>query len=177
MHTYIALFRGINIGGHHLLPMNGLAEILHDLGYVNIKTYIQSGNVVFQSKNKLTDNIATEISHIISNTYGFEPKVLLLDETELQDAIDNNPFDTSDGKAVHFFFLDIHPKAPDLARLTELKSKSEQFKLIGTIFYLFTPEGVGRSKLAANIEKFLGVPTTARNWNTVSKLLAMVKQK
>lgn len=176
MNTYIALFRGINIGGHHLLPMKGLVELLHDMGCMNIKTYGQSGNVVFQSTKKQRNKFSRDIGHKISDTYGFKPVVLLLDEAELQDAMANNPFDTSDAKALHFFFLDSIPKSPDLEQLNKIKLKSEQFKLNGTIFYLFTPEGVGRSKLATNIEKCLGVPTTARNWNTINRILAMVKQ-
>ena len=174
--TYIALFRGINIGGHHTLPMKDLVRILQEMGFENIKTYIQSGNVVFQSTKTQRNSIAKDISQKISDIYGFEPKVLLLDQATLQDAIKNNPFETSDGKALHIIFLESIPTAPDLERLNALKSKSEEFKLSKNIFYLFTPEGVGRSKLAANIEKSLGVEGTGRNWNTVSKLIAMVKE-
>jgi len=176
MKTYIALFRGINIGGHHALPMKGLVKLLEELGCSDIRTYIQSGNVVFQTRKAKRARLAREIGLQVLNTYGFEPTVLLLEEAELREAIDNNPFPSDEGKALHLFFLDSPPEAPDLARLDAIKSGSEQFRLSKSIFYLFTPEGVGRSKLAANVEKCLGVPATGRNWNTVCKLLAMVEQ-
>ena len=101
--------------------------------------------------------------------------MLVLGVPELEEAVENNPFKTVDGKALHFFFLESHPKTPDLGGLRALKSNSEEFRLNKKVFYLYTPDGVGRSKLAAKVEKSLGVPVTARNWNTVSKLLAMVK--
>ena len=175
MHTYIALFRGINIGGKHILPMPELVGILRGMGCEKVKTYIQSGNVVFQSK-KQRAVLAGEISAKILQRYDFEPKVLLLEPTELQEAVANNPFATDEGKALHFFFLESFPANPDLERLMTVKAKSEKFKLRKKIFYLYTPDGVGRSKLATKVEQSIGVAVTARNWNTVSKLLAMVKQ-
>lgn len=176
MNTYIALLRGINVGGRNILPMKDLVGILEGMGCEKINTYIQSGNVVFQSKEKQSSKIAGEISSKILESHGFEPKVLLLEIAELQDAIKNNPFETEDGKALHFFFLDSHPKDPDLERLMAVKLKSEEFSLNKNIFYLYTPDGIGRSKLAAKVEQCMGVPVTARNLNTVSKLTAMVKQ-
>ena len=102
--------------------------------------------------------------------------MLLLGVTELEDAIKNNPFKTIEGKSLHFFFLESTPIKPNLDKLANVKSNSEEFKLDKNIFYLYAPDGVGRSKLAAKVEQALGVPVTARNWNTVSKLFAMVKQ-
>ncbi len=156
--------------------MKDLVGALEEVGCENIRTYIQSGNVVFQSKKKQSIKIAREISSKILESYGFEPKVLLLEIAELQDAIENNPFETEDGKALHFFFLHSFPKKPDLERLWAVKSRSEKFSLNKNIFYLYTPDGVARSKLAAKVEQSMGVPVTARNWNTVSKLIALVKQ-
>lgn len=176
MNTYIALFRGINVGGNNILPMKDLVGILEGMGCEKIKTYIQSGNVVFQTNKEQANKIAREISSRILESHGFEPKVLLLEIPELQDAIENNPFNTEDGKALHFFFLDSHPNNPDLERLMAIKSKSEEFKLQKKVFYLYAPDGVGRSKVAVKVEQCLGTPVTARNWNTVSKLISMVKQ-
>ncbi len=129
MNIYIALFRGINVGGKNILPMKDLAGILESLGCEKVKTYIQSGNVVFQSKKKHINRTATEISTKISKSHGFEPKVLLLEKSDLQDAIDNNPFKTNVGKALHFFFLESQSQKPDLERLIAIKSKSEEFEL------------------------------------------------
>lgn len=181
MNTYIALFRGINVGGKNILPMKDLVVILENMGCKHVKTYIQSGNVVFQNRETQSDKIAREIGSEIAKWHGFEPTVLLLKKAELQLAIENNPFDTNSfenkqGKALHFFFLESYPKDADLKRLEAVKAKSEKFELVNNVFYLYAPDGIGRSKLAAKVEKSLGVAVTARNWNTVNKLLSMVMQ-
>ena len=176
MNTYIALFRSINVGGKNILPMKKLIGILEEMGYKNVMTYIQSGNVVFQSIKKCTKNTAKDISAKILECHGFEPKVLLLEKSELQNSVDNNPFKSKTGKTLHFFFLESRPQKPDLEKLLAVKSKSEEFELVKNVFYLYAPDGIGRSALASNVEKCLGVPVTARNWNTVSKLITMVKQ-
>ena len=175
MNTYIALFRGINVGGKNLLPMKELVAILEDIGHKNIRTYIQSGNVVFQNKKKLAAKDAAKIGKAVQDKKGFEPKILFLSTEQLQDAISKNPFSIDDGKALHFFFLGLQPKQPDMEKLNALKGKSEKFKLLKNIFYLYAPDGIARSKLAAGVEKTLGVPVTARNWNTVSKLAEMTE--
>ena len=176
MNTFIALFRGINVGGKNILPMKDLAGILEGVGYNNVKTYIQSGNVVFQTKKKQANNIAGEISVKISESFGFEPRIMLLAASDLERAIENNPFKTENGKALHFYFLDSCPKNPDIEKLIAVKSKSEEFKLHKNVFYLYAPDGIGRSKLAAKVEQCMGLPVTARNWNTVNKLISMVKE-
>lgn len=173
MNTSIALLRGINVGGKNILPMKEFVLLLEGMSYKNIQTYIQSGNVVFQSKEKAGPRDAAEISRRVFEKKGFKPSVLILSAAALQSAVENNPFDTSNGKALHFFFLESPPIQPKIDQLVSLKAKSEQFELCGDVFYLYAPEGVGRSKLAANVEKELGVPVTARNWNTVSKLVSM----
>jgi uncharacterized protein (DUF1697 family) len=155
--------------------MRDLVGILERIGCERIRTYIQSGNVVFSTREKTTKKIVEEIGTKILESHGFKPNVLLLGAPELAEAIENNSFKTVDGKALHFFFLESNPKKPDLDGLRAIKSKYEEFRLNKKVFYLYTPDGVGRSKLAAKVEKSLGVPVTARNWNTVSKLLAMVK--
>jgi len=176
MNTHIALFRGINVGGHHLLPMNELVSILEYLGYESVQTYIQSGNAVFRSRQDVEENGAAEISREILARKGFEPQILLLSPKQLMDAIENNPFPTGNGKSLHFSFLRSLPHEPDEERLRALKSASEEFRLKGRVFYLYAPDGIGSSKLAVAVEKALGVPLTGRNWNTVNKLAAMVEQ-
>lgn len=175
MSTYVALFRGINVGGRHILPMNDLAEILYQLGCDNIQTYIQSGNVVFQNVSQQADILAKMISNQVAKLRGFAPNVMLLNVPTLEATVAHNPFPTQDGKALHFFFMDKVPPAPDLDSLENLKAPSEKFKLHQNVLYLYAPKGIGRSKLADKVERSLGVPVTARNWNTVSKLLAMVR--
>jgi uncharacterized protein (DUF1697 family) len=178
MKTYIALFRGINVGGRHILPMKELVALLEGLGCRNVKTYIQSGNAVFESKVNNTSQISKQISAEIKKSRGFEPHVLLLRLEELEKAIASNPFSEGekDPKALHVGFLISTPKTPDLKTLEGLKANREEFKLLDNIFYLYAPEGIGRSKLAASSEKLLGVPLTDRNWGTVRKIMEMAKE-
>ena len=108
--------------------------------------------------------------------HGFAPTVLLFARAELQAAIDANPFPmaTSDPKSLHFFFLDQPATEPNLESIEKAKSPSEKYELSERVLYLHAPDGIGRSKLAANAAKYLGVATTARNYRTVEKLLSMV---
>jgi uncharacterized protein (DUF1697 family) len=178
MKIYVALFRGINVGGKNILPMKELASVLGALGAQNIKTYIQSGNAVFVSPEKDTLRLANSISREIKKRRGFEPNVLLLELEDIELAIRKNPFPeaATDPKALHAGFLASRPEKPDLGKLESLKSDSERFHLNDRVFYLHAPEGISRSKLAANAEKLLGVPMTDRNWRTVCKIRDMAKE-
>ncbi len=156
------------------MPMQDLAGVLEDMGYADVSTYIQSGNAVFRSKTKCSNKTAIEIGSRIMESHGFKPKILLLEGSELKAAIENNPFGAKEGKELHFYFLEAKPKNPDITKLTNLKSVTEDFKLDGSVFYLLAPDGIGRSKLAAAVERSMGVAATVRNWNTVNKLISMV---
>ena len=175
MHTCIALFRGINVGGRNILPMKELVRDLEALGLQNVRTYIQSGNVVFQSPRKLPATFAEKIAMKIEKGHGFKPRVVVLDEADLQRAIDANPFPGAreSPKTLNLFFLAAAPATPDLASLDAARSPTEEFELIDRVFYLHTPDGFGTSKLAERVERSLGVPATARNWRTVLKLAEM----
>jgi uncharacterized protein (DUF1697 family) len=177
MKTYIALFRGINVGGKNVLPMKELAALLEDLGAQGAQTYIQSGNAVFRSKEGDAARLSSRISAEIKKRRGFEPHVLLLERADLERAVQANPFPEAeaDPAALHVGFLAAIPERPDLGKLEGLKKDRERFHLAGQVFYLHAPEGVGRSKLAASAEKLLGVPMTDRNWRTVCKLWEMAQ--
>lgn len=153
--------------------MKELVSYFEEIGGKNIRTYMQSGNLVFQSAPTLDRLNAMGIAKRIREKKGFEPLTMLLAAADLRIAIENNPFPTDNGKIVHFFFLESPVKQPDLARLESIKTATESFLLIGSVFYLHAPDGIGRSRLAANVEKALGVAATARNWNTVIKLASM----
>ena len=178
MKTYIALFRGINVGGNNVLPMKELVALLEKIGSQNVKTYIQSGNAVFQNKEKNASLLSNRISVAIKKSHGFEPHVLLLKPEEMESAVASNPFPEaeSEPKTLHLFFLSSMPENPDFDALESIKSDRERFALKDGVFYLHTPDGIGRSKLAANAEKLLGVSMTGRNWRTVCKVIAMAKQ-
>ncbi|MEZ4637999.1 MAG: DUF1697 domain-containing protein [Caldilineaceae bacterium] len=174
MTQYIALFRGINVGGNNILPMKELVALLQGLGCTDVKTYIQSGNAVFSIAQEDKDKLADAIGAAIQQSHGFQPKVLLLTASELKDAHAGSPFQTTEGKALHFYFLASTPTDPNLAALEELKSNGEDYLLGNSVFYLYAPNGIGRSKLAEKVERLLGVPVTARNLNTVNKLISMI---
>lgn len=173
MHTYIALFRGINVGGKNPLPMKGLVAILENIGARNVRTYIQSGNAVFQSAETDLVQLSKQLAAEIKKRQGFEPCVIILTPAALQSAMNNNPFPESDPTGLHLGFLADPPMTPDLERLNKLKTEKERFHLSDTVFYLHAPDGVGRSKLAAGAEKLLGVPMTDRNWRTVCKIMEL----
>lgn len=178
MKTYLALFRGINVGGNSILPMKELRSILEKLGSENVRTYIQSGNAVFQHKAGSASLLANKISTAVQESHGFKPHVLLRESNDLEKAIAANPFPEAekDPKSLHVYFLDASPKSPDLKTLESLKKDTERFSLKGNLFYLHAPDGVGRSKLAARVEKALGVAATARNWRTVCEIRDLAKQ-
>ncbi len=177
MQGIIALLRGINVGGRNKLPMRELTAILQGIGLENIQTYIQSGNVVFQTDRVDLDELAAEIGTAVAQSHEFTPKVMLLKAHRLKEAVAANPFPQgeSEPKTLHFYFLETVPEAPDLAALESLKTDREQFQLIDAVFYLYAPDGIGRSKLAAKVERALGVGATARNWRTVSQIMTMVE--
>ncbi|MBL0174151.1 MAG: DUF1697 domain-containing protein [Ignavibacteria bacterium] len=175
MTTCIALLRGINVGGKHSLPMKTLAAILEDLGAKSVRTYIQSGNAVFHFAEKNTSKLAKLLAEEIHKRQGFEPAVLILTREALVKAMAANPFPEAEADAtgLHLGFLASVPKSPNLEKLESLRGASERFQLLGSVFYLHAPDGVGRSKLAAASEKLLGVPMTDRNWRTVYALRDM----
>jgi len=172
MKTWITLLRGINVGGRHIVPMKELRHLLEDNGYANVRTYIQSGNVVLESARKPKDDIGA----MIESKYGFKPDVLVLSKEQFAEAIENNPYDVDAGKTVHFFFCTTKPKSVDYDFLESIRADSESFELVGKVFYLHAPDGIGRSKLVEKLGKaFKGVSMTARNLNTVRKLAEMVR--
>ena len=178
MKTYVALFRGINVGGNNVLPMKDLVALLENIGSQNVTIYIQSGNAVLQNREEDASLLSSKIRAAIKKSHGFEPQVLLLEPKEIERAVESNPFPEaeSEPKTLHVHFLASRPKNPDLGALDSIKSDRERFALRDRFFYLHAPDGIGRSKLAANAEKLLGVALTGRNWRTVRKVMTMAKQ-
>ena len=178
MKTYIALFRAINVGGRNKLPMKELVVLLQKLGCGDVRTYIQSGNVVLTSAEKSPERLSVEISRKVKARFGFDPTMKILDARELETAISKNPFPEAaeTPEYLHAGFLLRKPVKPDLQKLESLKQNGERFQLKDKIFYLHAPKGIGRSKLAASSEKLLGVPMTDRNWRTVCKIRDMARE-
>jgi uncharacterized protein (DUF1697 family) len=177
--TGVLLLRGINVGGKNLLPMRELVAILESLGLEGVKTYIQSGNVVFRAPGDVSPTLAAEIAAAIEERRGFRLHVQILGADRLERAVAANPFPEAEAEPgyLHLFFLAAPPAAPDLDGLAEVRAPTERFHLADDLFYLHAPDGVGRSKLATKAEKLLGVEATARNWRTVQKLLEMANAR
>lgn len=175
MNTYIALFRGINVGSNRSLSMKELIAALGEMGAKKVRTYIQSGNAVFEIAERDAAQLPLKLAAEILRRRGFEPYVHILTPEAFEQAIAENPFPdaVADPNSLHLGFLASPPKCPDLDKLSSLRKESEQFRLIGGVFYLHAPEGVGKSKLAANSERLLGVQMTDRNWRTVCKVKEM----
>lgn len=166
----VLLLRGINVGGHRKLPMKELVAILEGLGASDVRTYIQSGNAVLSGGLS-----GAQISDAIEAAKGFRPLVLLLDGDKFRLIAKANPYPEAviDGKSLHIWFLTA-PSAFDDNKAGELAKNNERFHVSERAVYLHAPDGIGRSKLADKLEKIAGVPTTARNWNTIAKLLGML---
>ena len=176
MDTYVALLRGINVGGSHMVKMADLKRLMEECGCADVRTYIQSGNAVFRSAVSDVSRLEKKIAGAIAKSHGFEPRVLVLTGAELMRAAAANPFAEAarEPKCVHLFFLGAKPAKPDLEAIGALKAKTERFALKARVFYMHTPDGLGKSKLATRAERLLGVDATARNWSTVTALLEMV---
>ena len=169
---WIALLRGVNVGGRRSLPMAELRELFADAGCEEVRTYIQSGNVVFAAGEKDRGKLADRLAGAVEGAKGFRPAVMLLTLGELEAAIEGNPFPeaAAEPRSLHLWFLGADPSGADVDALEALRSPTERFELHGRVFYLHAPDGIGRSKLAERVERALGVEATARNWRTVETL-------
>lgn len=174
----LALFRGINVGGRNQVPMKGLVSLMESVGLSSVRTFIQSGNVVFRTARADVPALVTEIQEAVQSRHGFRPEVLLLDTPALEKAIAGNPFPEADAAptSVHLTFLFSIPVDPDLEALERVRGPGERFVLEDRVFYLHAPDGIGRSKLAVRIEPSLGVSGTSRNWRTVVTLREMMQR-
>lgn len=161
------------------MPMANLKSVFESLDCKHVQTYIQSGNVVFDSRIKSKRTLTNLLLNATEEEFGFRPQLLLLTTAEFVAAGENNPFTKAAGepKSLHFFFLESNPTSPDLDSLNERAIESEQFKLVDSVFYLHAPDGIGRSKLAAVVERKLGLAATARNYATVNRLAEMLAER
>lgn len=176
--TWVALLRGINVGGHNKLPMAELRSLLERLGATHVQTYIQSGNAAFRHDTGTAAELAAAVTDAIDTARGFRPLVVVLSLDAYDAALSANPFPEAedDPKSVHLYFLTQTPEAPDLARLEQVAADDERFALDDTVLYLHAPRGIGRSKLATQVEPALGVPATARNWRSAIRIRALVRE-
>lgn len=173
MARYVALLRGVNVGGKNKLPMKELAAIFEKTGCNNVQTYIQSGNVIFECADKI-EIFQPKVGRAIERKFGFNPPFLIRKLPELEKIVRENPF-LKLGAAeseLHVVFLESEPTPEEVAKLEKNRVPPDDFAVHGKEIYLRLPNGAGRSKLAAVKSKTLA---TARNWRTVNTLIEMLK--
>jgi uncharacterized protein (DUF1697 family) len=178
MARWIALLRGINVGGNKKVPMAQLRELMEGLGHGAVRTYVQSGNVVFTAADPgaAPEAAGRAIEAAIEAAFGFGSAVTIRTRDELAAVIASDPFaDVVDHPSrYHVLFLSGEGDASSLAELDRAAFEPERFALRGRELYLWTPEGIGRSPLAQRLtERRIGARATARNWRTVTTLLEM----
>ncbi len=174
MPTYISILRGINVSGQKKIKMADLKKLYEDLGFENVKTYIQSGNVVFEYKELTHTELQKIIFDAIQIHYGFEVANLILSPTAIETALKKNPFKDID--KMYFTFLAETPTKENIEKLYTYSFEEEYYELIDKVVYFHCPNGAGRAKMSNNFfENKLKVMATSRNLNTTKKLLEMAK--
>ncbi|MGW2405911.1 DUF1697 domain-containing protein [Streptomyces sp. NPDC001739] len=179
MSRQIALLRGINVGGHNSFPKARQRELAESLGLKDVTVLLQTGNLVFADPGTPPGETARRIEDRITADLGLTVPVVVRTRDELAAAVAANPFPAAEAepKSLHLTFLSEAPA--DISRLEAIDQAAfapDRFRLAGRELYLWCPDGIGRSKLAALVSRVpLGVTATARNWNTVTKLLALAE--
>jgi uncharacterized protein (DUF1697 family) len=173
----VALLRGINVGGKNILPMKSLAEIFRNAGAEDIKTYIQSGNVLFRAAHP--DKIAAKVSAQILTDFSLKVPVITRSAAEIAAATTANPFLQSgiDPSLLHVVFLAGQPSPEQIAKLDPTRSSPDEFALIGRDLYLHLPNGAALTKLTTTyFDATLKTTGTQRNWRTVLTLATMMTE-
>ncbi len=175
--TYVALLRGINLGGHKIVKMDQLRKAFGELGFEDVKTYIQSGNVIFKGPLQAPESLAKRIEEKVLRQFGFPVPVVVKTAGEIGEVIKNNPLMKEkdiDVSKLHVTFLSCAPDKNALKTLDDVAAGPDQFRCSGLAVYLHCPNGYHETKLGNNVlEKMLKVGTTTRNWKTVNQLYQM----
>ena len=170
---HVALLRGINVGGKAILPMKELVAIFEACGASEVKTYIQSGNVVFFSDS--AEEVVGRVTGEVARVYGYSGRVVLRSGVEMEAVLRGNPFLGAAVATLHVYFLADRPSAAAVKGLDAQRSAGDSFVVIGREVYLQLPNGMARTKLTNSyFDSRLGTVSTARNWNTVGKLVELL---
>jgi uncharacterized protein (DUF1697 family) len=180
MPAYIALLRGINVSGHRAVKMEDLRALCSGLGFRNVGTYVQSGNIVFQTSIENPATLSKRIGERILETFGFDVPVIVRTSKQMRSVIANNPFlkeKDIDSSKLHVTFLSETAQKDYLEKLEALSTGPDRFYPALQEIYLYCPGGYGKTKLSNNaIEKALSVKATTRNWKSTNTLLEMVSK-
>lgn len=179
MRTHVALLRGINVGGNNKVPMKDLRALVASLGYGDVETYIQSGNVVLSSEADAED-IRVCVERAVAEKMGVSCPVVVVTREELARVVAGNPFQVDDDRRLHAVFRSSPFGADDLEAVdtavarARAKGSRDEVSIADKTMYLWTPDGFGRSELAAQLSRAAMAGGTARNWATVSRLMEML---
>jgi uncharacterized protein (DUF1697 family) len=178
MKTYIAILRGINVSGQKMIKMSELKKVFEELSFTNVKTYIQSGNIIFDAEMQNDQVLQQLIYDAVLKTFSFTVPIIILENKELKVIQEQNPFLSSRSEEItklHVTFLDTIPKKELIGQLKEkAQFLSGEWIIDGKTIYLFCPDGYGKTKLSNNFfENKLKVTATTRNWKTVNELVSM----
>lgn len=175
--THVALVRGINVGGKNMLPMKALADLFAAAGCADVKTHIQSGNVLFNADSDLASTLASKLSSEIAERHGISTRIVLREAGELSDAIAANPFsDDVEKGLIYVMFLAAPPDPSLISLLDPQRSPPDEFAVLGREIFLRLPNGAANTKLTIDyFESLLKTFGTARNWRTLVGLNAMMR--
>ena len=173
MKTYVALLRGINVGGHKKVPMADLRELMNQIGLQNVKTYIQSGNVIFQSNEKEFE-LEEKIQRSIKSHFGFDVSVVVKSSDELLEIFNECPFEDGTKQKSYFIVLNKTPETHLIKEVENISYENEVFIIKRNCIYFYSSIGFGQTKFnMTSFERKLKVKGTSRNFNTMLKLLSL----
>lgn len=170
MSTYVALLRGVNVAGNNKLPMADLRAHFESLGFDNVRTFIQSGNVIFETPLTPTNQ---QIEASIEDRFAISTKIALRTPHELQRVVTQVPSSMTEVGKLYVGFFATKPASADVVHLDHERFLPEQFSVSGHEIYMFLPNGMGQTKLPDYLNRRLKVSITFRNWNTVTRMLTM----
>src|ERR1700730_13456913 len=180
MTVVISMLRGVNVGGHNKIKMEALRALYESMKLREAQTYVQSGNVIFRTDERDIARLAERIEDEIERKFGFRPNVILRTAAEMREVIARNPFAKRRGiepSKLLVSFLASDPGAEAREKILQIKCDPEELRIEGREVYIYFPNGIGRSKLPwARLDKMLKTPGTGRNWNSVTKMLAMAEK-
>ncbi len=175
MSAWVALLRAVNLGARNKVPMADLRALLEQAGHASVRTYIASGNVLFETRSRSRAKVAAELEALVAEAFGVATTAILRTPDELAAVVAGHPFG-DDTSQTHVSFLAAAPDAAAVARLTDADHGPDRAALAGAHVYLQFPHGVQGSRLSAGtLEQLLRVPGTVRNWRTVAKLAELAR--
>ena len=174
MNVYISMLKGINVGGQKQLRMESLRESYEGLGFSRVRSYVQSGNIIFESPENNPSNLVKRLEDQIEQVYGYHIAVFIRQPNEIQRILAGNPFinaGNADLSKLHVTFLYHFPSEPWWSEMASPRDSTDEFARSEMAIYLYCPNGYAKTRLSNSFfERRLGMPVTTRNWNTVNAL-------